>query len=89
MQHAGQSPGAGRVGDLDMPFAGRQQRQRGAVVARAGVTLDQAELLRFFEGKVAKWWIPDTVFIVDELPHNATGKVQKLLLRERFAGTTR
>ncbi|MEM5437058.1 3-(methylthio)propionyl-CoA ligase [Paraburkholderia diazotrophica] len=48
----------------------------------AGVTRD--ELLAFYEGKIAKWWIPDDVVFVDELPHTATGKLQKLKLRERF-----
>ena len=37
-------------------------------------------------GKVAKWWLPDEVAFVEELPHTATGKVHKLKLREEFAG---
>ena len=36
------------------------------------------------EGKVAKWWLPDDVVFVDELPHTATGKLQKMKLREQF-----
>ena len=43
------------------------------------------ELLQWFEGKVAKWWIPNDVVFVDELPHTATGKISKLTLRETFA----
>ena len=43
-----------------------------------------AELLAFMEGKVAKWCLPDDVVLVDALPHTATGKLQKLQLRERF-----
>ena len=35
---------------------------------------------------VAKWWLPDAVEFVDELPHQATGKISKLELRERFKG---
>ena len=42
-------------------------------------------LLAFFEGKVAKWWIPDDVVFVDELPHTATGKLLKMELRARFS----
>ena len=42
-------------------------------------------MLAWFEGKVAKWWIPDAVQFADKLPHTATGKVSKLKLRERFA----
>ncbi|MEC5406785.1 3-(methylthio)propionyl-CoA ligase [Paraburkholderia sp. MPAMCS5] len=54
------------------------------VVRRAGFDVTRAELLAFYEGKVAKWWIPDDVVFVDELPHTATGKLQKLKLRELF-----
>ena len=54
------------------------------VVPRAGQELGREGLLRSFEGKVARWWIPDDVVIVDELPHTATGKLHKLRLRERF-----
>jgi fatty-acyl-CoA synthase len=35
-------------------------------------------------GKVAKWWLPDDVVIVDEIPHTATGKIMKTGLRDQF-----
>jgi len=35
-------------------------------------------------GKVANWWMPDDVVFVDEIPHTATGKIQKTALRARF-----
>jgi len=54
------------------------------VVKKPGQQLSGEELLKFFEGKVAKWWIPDDVVFVDELPHTATGKLLKTKLRERF-----
>jgi fatty-acyl-CoA synthase len=54
------------------------------VVPKPGRTIDRAALLAFFEGKVAKWWQPDDVVVVDELPHTATGKIQKMALRDRF-----
>ena len=41
-------------------------------------------MLHFLDGKVAKWWLPDDVVFVDELPHTATGKLQKMKLREQF-----
>jgi fatty-acyl-CoA synthase len=50
--------------------------------ARTEITRE--ELLGFFEGKVAKWWIPDDVVFVTEIPLTATGKMQKLKLREQF-----
>jgi len=53
-------------------------------VLRAGATLDRDTLLQFYEGRVAKWWIPDDVVFVPEIPHTATGKIQKLKLRAVF-----
>jgi len=50
---------------------------------RAEVTGEQ--LRTFLAAKVAKWWLPDEVVFVDELPHTATGKISKLALRKRFA----
>jgi fatty-acyl-CoA synthase len=54
------------------------------VVARAGSSLDPASVLQAYEGKVPKWWLPDAVLVVDELPHTATGKLQKTTLRGRY-----
>jgi fatty-acyl-CoA synthase len=54
------------------------------VVLKAGQSATKAELLDFMEGKIAKWWLPDDVAFVDEIPHTATGKIQKTALREKF-----
>ncbi|WP_024304179.1 3-(methylthio)propionyl-CoA ligase [Pseudogulbenkiania sp. MAI-1] len=54
------------------------------VVLKPGHSASRDELLAFFEGKVAKWWAPDEVVIVDQLPHTATGKLLKTTLREQF-----
>ena len=54
-------------------------RQAGAAEATGD------EILKFMEGKIAKWWMPDEVAFVDELPHTATGKIHKVGLREQFA----
>jgi len=55
------------------------------VVRKPGAKLDREELLAFYDGKVARWWVPDDVVFVDELPHTATGKLLKTELRARFA----
>ncbi len=55
-------------------------------VKRAGADVTREELLAFFEGKVAKWWIPDDVAFVEALPHTATGKLLKTQLRQDFKG---
>jgi fatty-acyl-CoA synthase len=51
---------------------------------REGEDLTAEELLGFLEEKIARWWIPDAVEFVDELPHGATGKIQKVQLRKMF-----
>jgi 3-(methylthio)propionyl---CoA ligase len=56
-----------------------------AVVKKPGTELTVAELLAFFEGKTAKWQIPDDVVFVDAIPLGATGKMQKVKLREMLA----
>ena len=54
------------------------------IVLKAGQSATKAELLSFMEGKIAKWWLPDDVVFVNDIPHTATGKIQKTTLRERF-----
>ena len=46
--------------------------------------VSKEDLLAWFDGKVARWWTPDDVIFVDELPHTATGKISKLSLREQY-----
>ncbi|CAL8464941.1 g4476 [Coccomyxa elongata] len=55
-------------------------------VPKKGQQLSSDELLSFFQDKIAKWWIPDDVVFVEELPHTATGKLSKLTLRQQFKG---
>lgn len=54
------------------------------VVLKKGETAGKTEILNFMRGKVANWWLPDDIAFVDEIPHTATGKIQKTALRERF-----
>jgi fatty-acyl-CoA synthase len=54
------------------------------VVRKPGAQVSREELLKFFEGRVAKWWVPDDVVFVDQLPHTATGKLLKTKLREDY-----
>ena len=54
------------------------------VVAKPGESVAKDELLDYMRDKIAKWWMPDDVVFVDEIPHTATGKIQKTVLRERF-----
>lgn len=54
------------------------------VVLREGRAVSKHDLLAWFEGKVAKWWIPDDVQFVASLPMTATGKLSKLTLRKNY-----
>jgi fatty-acyl-CoA synthase len=54
------------------------------VVLREGKQATKEDILGALEGRIAKWWTPDDVVFVDEIPHTATGKIQKVALRERF-----
>ena len=60
--------------------------ERPIVVAikKPGQEVTRDELLKFYEGKIAKWWMPDDVVFVAELPHTATGKLSKLTLRQQL-----
>jgi len=55
------------------------------VVKKPGSLLTAAELLKFYEGKIAKWQVPDDVLFVDSIPLGATGKMLKTRLREQLA----
>ncbi|PXX54679.1 fatty-acyl-CoA synthase [Pseudomonas sp. LAMO17WK12:I10] len=54
------------------------------VVLKSGKTASKDELLTVLQSRVAKWWLPDDVVFVEALPHTATGKLQKMKLREQF-----
>ncbi len=54
------------------------------VTLKQGQAATKDEILGFMRGKTANWWLPDDVVFVDEIPHTATGKIQKTVLRERY-----
>jgi fatty-acyl-CoA synthase len=54
------------------------------IVPRPGSVPTREELLAFYDGKVAKWWVPDDVVFAEALPTGATGKIQKNKLREMY-----
>ena len=55
------------------------------VVRKEGAACSDTEVVEFLSDKVAKWWLPDAVEFVDDIPHTATGKISKKDLRDRFA----
>lgn len=54
------------------------------IVQQDGANLNKDDILHYLEDKVAKWWLPNDVLFVEELPHTATGKLQKRTLRDEY-----
>ena len=62
-----------------------QERPLACVVVKEGESVTKDEIITFLDGRVAKWWIPDDVVFIDEVPKTSVGKFSKKDLRERFA----
>ncbi|MCW5771058.1 MAG: long-chain fatty acid--CoA ligase [Rhodospirillaceae bacterium] len=60
------------------------ERPLACVVKKPGAAVTSADILKFLEGKFAKWQLPDEVVFVDAIPRTSTGKFQKLALRDQF-----
>jgi fatty-acyl-CoA synthase len=58
------------------------------IVPKPGSDVSREALLAYMSGKIAKWWMPDDVQFVKEIPHTAAGKINKVKLREAFAAYT-
>jgi fatty-acyl-CoA synthase len=77
-------PAVAEAAVIGAPHPKWDERPLLVVVRKPGQDVGRDELIAFYDGKVAKWWIPDDVIFVDDLPHTATGKLSKLQLRERL-----
>ena len=78
-------PAVAEAAVIGVPHPKWTERPLLVVVCAEGQDISKEELLAYFDGKVATWWIPNDVAFVDELPHTATGKVKKIELRRQFA----
>ncbi len=79
-------PDVAEAAVIGLPHPKWDERPLLVVVLAPGSAPSAESLVAFLAGKVAKWWLPDDVVFVDELPHTPTGKVLKTKLRELFAG---
>ncbi|MCU5780748.1 AMP-dependent synthetase and ligase [Alcanivorax balearicus MACL04] len=79
-------PGVAEAAVIAIPHEKWQERPLMVVVKRAGAQVDEDEIMAHLAERVVKWWLPDDIVFVDELPHTATGKLLKTKLREQFAG---
>jgi fatty-acyl-CoA synthase len=62
-----------------------QERPVAFVVARQGAAVSEDELIEHLRPRVAKWWLPDRVIFIDEIPKTGTGKFDKKVVRQRYA----
>ena len=77
-------PAVQEAAAVAVPHPKWDERPLMAVVLKPGARLDRDAMRGFYDGKVARWWIPDDLAVVDEIPHTATGKINKRALRERL-----
>ncbi len=77
-------PAVAECAVIGVPHPKWDERPLLLVVKKEGHDVTKAEMLAFFEGKAAKWWLPDDVLFVPSLPHTATGKLLKRDLRDQF-----
>ena len=77
-------PDVAEAAVIGVPHPKWDERPLLVVVCKPGRQPAAADILSFMDGKVAKWWMPDDVAFVTEIPHTATGKIQKMALREQF-----
>jgi fatty-acyl-CoA synthase len=77
-------PAVAEAAVIGVPHPKWQERPLLLVVLREGHDVTGEQVLDHLAGEVAKWWLPDDVVFVDELPHTATGKVLKLELRKQY-----
>jgi fatty-acyl-CoA synthase len=76
--------GVAEAAVIGMPHPKWTERPLLIVLRSPGSDVDAETVLAYLDGKIAKWWMPNDVVFVDEIPHTATGKIQKMDLREQF-----
>ena len=79
-------PAVAMAACVGMPHPKWDERPIVVVVKKPGAELSRETLLAFYEGKIAKWQVPDDVVFVEAIPLGATGKMQKMTLREQLKG---
>jgi 3-(methylthio)propionyl---CoA ligase len=78
-------PGVAEAAVIGIAHPKWEERPLLVVVPAAGATVSAQAVVSFLDGKIAKWWMPDDVVFVDAMSYGATGKIQKMELRRRFA----
>ena len=81
---ANSHPGVAESAVIGVAHPKWQERPLMLVVRRAGPQVSAEDLTSHLSARLAKWWLPDEILFVDELPHTATGKILKTKLREQY-----
>jgi fatty-acyl-CoA synthase len=77
-------PGVAEAAVIGLPHPKWDERPLLVIVRKEGAKLTQDEVRAYLTGRIAKWWMPDAIEFVDEIPHTATGKIKKVALRDMF-----
>jgi len=78
------APGVAEAAVIGVAHPKWDERPLLLVRQKDGASVSKEGVLAYLDGKIAKWWMPDDVLIVDDLPHTATGKLLKTALREQY-----
>jgi acyl-CoA synthetase (AMP-forming)/AMP-acid ligase II len=76
--------GVAEAAAIALPHPKWDERPLLIVVRKSGSEVSKGEIMAHLTDKIAKWWLPDDIAFVTEIPHTATGKISKLQLRELF-----
>jgi fatty-acyl-CoA synthase len=77
-------PGIAEAGAIGIPHPKWDERPVLIAVKKPGAEVDEDMVKAYLAERIVKWWMPDRVLFVDELPHTGTGKIQKVALRQQF-----
>ena len=83
-EHRRRRPGVAQAAVIGIPHPKWDERPLLIIVRKPEANVTKDDVLNFLEGKIAKWWTPDDVVFVNEIPLTATGKIQKIALRDQF-----
>ena len=78
-------PNVAEAAVVAVPHEKWQERPLACVVVKAGASLTKEDVLEYLAGRVPKWWLPDDVVFIDEVPKTSVGKFSKKTLRDQFA----
>ena len=84
--HAMSFPGVHEAAVVGVAHPKWDERPLLLLVPKPGAHISKPLVLEFLAERVAKWWLPDDVLVVQEIPHTATGKINKASLRQQFGG---